>query len=116
MQLLISFNVGRMLVSLALIRGAERMTSTWRKPSDRPNEANAKYSGAEKRRAKLARIGAKKAKHSAVKVPPTPEEIVAMPMALPASPFCAMGYPSKTVAAAAGVPGVLIRIEAMPPP
>ena len=44
-----------------------------------------------KRNAKLARIGAKKARQRAVKVPPIPEEIVAMPMAFPASPFWAMG-------------------------
>ena len=64
----------------------------------------------------MARIGAKKVRHKAVKVPPIPEATVAIPMALPANPFWAMGYPSKVVATAAGVPGVLIRIEAMPPP
>ena len=84
--------------------------------TDRPKTARAKYSGALNRSAKLARIGAKKVRQSAVKVPPMPEAIVAMPMALPAIPFCAKGYPSNTVAAAAGVPGVLIRMEAIPPP
>ncbi len=84
--------------------------------TESPKTARAKYSGALNRRAKLARIGAKKVRQRAVKVPPIPEAIVAMPMALPAMPFWARGYPSNTVAAAAGVPGVLIRMEAMPPP
>ena len=35
--------------------------------------------------------------------------------ALPASPFCASGYPSKVVAAAADVPGVLIKIAVIDP-
>ena len=43
-------------------------------------------------------------------------ETVAIPKALPASPFCARGYPSKQVAAAAGVPGVLIKIAVIAPP
>ena len=88
-----------------------RVTTT-----ESPKTARAKYSGALNRRAKLARIGAKKVRQRAVKVPPMPEATVAMPIALPANPFWAMGYPSKTVAAAAGVPGVLIRMEAIPPP
>ena len=40
----------------------------------------------------------------------------AMAMARPASPRFAIGYPSMTVAAAAGVPGVLIRMAEMAPP
>ena len=84
--------------------------------TERPNTAKAKYSGALNRRAKLARIGAKKVRQRAVNVPPIPEAIVAMPIAFPAIPFWASGYPSKMVATAAGVPGVLIRMEAIPPP
>ena len=57
----------------------------------RPKTARAKYSGAEKRKAKLARMGAKNARQRAVNVPPIPEEIVAIPMAFPASPCCAIG-------------------------
>ena len=43
-------------------------------------------------------------------------QTVAIPKALPASPFCAKGYPSKQVAAAAGVPGVLINTAVIAPP
>ena len=43
-------------------------------------------------------------------------DTVAIPRALPASPFCASGYPSKHVAAAAGVPGVLIKTAVIAPP
>ena len=43
-------------------------------------------------------------------MPPTVLDITAIPRARPASPFCASGYPSNVVAAAADVPGVLINI------
>ena len=42
-------------------------------------------------------------------------DTTAIPRALPASPFCANGYPSKVVAAAAEVPGVLIKIAVIDP-
>ena len=38
------------------------------------------------------------------------------PSAFPACPFRAIGYPSSTVAAAAGVPGTLSRMAAIEPP
>jgi len=57
----------------------------------RPNTASAKYSGAEKRSATVARSGANNARHTAENTPPMPEEIVAMPIARPACPCCAIG-------------------------
>ena len=40
----------------------------------------------------------------------------AMPRARPASPFSAIGYPSRIVADEAGVPGVLMRTAGIDPP
>ena len=82
----------------------------------KPKIANAKYSGWPNSYASWARIGAKKTRIITLKIPPTVLETVAIPKALPASPFWAKGYPSKQVAAAAGVPGVLIRTAVIAPP
>ena len=48
-------------------------------------------------------------------MPPKVEAITAIPNARPASPRWANGKPSKVVAAAAEVPGVLIRIAVIEP-
>ena len=47
---------------------------------------------------------------------PSTEPEVAMPMALPASPFLARGLPSSVVAALAGVPGIFSRMALRLPP
>ena len=49
------------------------------------------------------------------KMPPIALETTATPSARPASPFCARGKPSKVVAAAAEVPGVLIKMAVIEP-
>ena len=49
------------------------------------------------------------------KTPPMVLATTAMPRARPASPRWASGKPSRQVAAAAGVPGVLIRMAVMAP-
>ena len=43
---------------------------------------------------------------------PMAEAVVVSPMARPPSPLQARGYPSRAVAAAAAVPGMLIKMEA----
>ena len=48
--------------------------------------------------------------------PPQNEATVDIPIALPPIPFWDSGYPSNRVAAADGVPGVLIRMPDMDPP
>ena len=48
-------------------------------------------------------------------MPPMVLATTATPSALPASPRCANGNPSKVVAAAAEVPGVLIRMAVIDP-
>jgi len=49
------------------------------------------------------------------KMPPMVLDTTAIPRARPASPRCASGNPSKVVAAAAEVPGVLIRMAVIDP-
>ena len=67
-------------------------------------------------RAKREIKGLKKVMVKAPIRPPQKDANNAIERALPASPRCPMGYPSRMVAAAAGVPGVLISIAAMEPP
>jgi hypothetical protein len=81
-----------------------------------PKKAKAKVSGALNFRAMLARVGAIKISIMPLIMPPPKEATVEIPKALPDSPLRVKGYPSKTVAAADGVPGVLIRIAVMEPP
>ena len=57
----------------------------------KPNIANAKYSGWPNSYASCANIGAKKTNITTLKIPPTVLDTVAIPKALPASPFCANG-------------------------
>jgi hypothetical protein len=48
--------------------------------------------------------------------PPSAEETVEIPIASPARPCWQSGYPSKLVAMAEGVPGILIKIAEIDPP
>ena len=82
----------------------------------KPNNAMAKYSGVLKVRAILAINGATVTNNDQLIMRPMNEAIMAMPIAFPAKPFLARGYPSKVVAVAAGVPGVLMRTAGMEPP
>ena len=64
----------------------------------------------------LASSGAMNIRQSVDTRPPMNDANDAIPMAFPAFPFCASGYPSRTVAAADGVPGVLSNTADMDPP
>ena len=79
----------------------------------RENPVNRVYSGGPKFKAILARNPAAKINITSLKVSPNTDEYKAIFIALTPLPFCASGYPSSTVAAAAGVPGVLIKIAVM---
>ena len=48
--------------------------------------------------------------------PPIAEQRTAAPTALPAIPFCVIGYPSNAVGAFSGAPGILNKIAVMAPP
>lgn len=50
------------------------------------------------------------------KIVPTKENTTPTPRALPASPFAAIGAPSKVVAMEDGVPGIFSRMAATRPP
>lgn len=67
-------------------------------------------------RAIFPRRGEKTARQTRPKKVPIPEEVVARPMAYPASPLRARGLPSMQVAALAGVPGMLSRMADRLPP
>ena len=64
----------------------------------------------------MAIRGAKKVKTMTLKTPPIKEATTAVVRALWASPLRAMGYPSKMVHMAAGVPGVLMSMALTAPP
>ena len=81
-----------------------------------PKKASANVSGALNFRAMFARIGEMTISKRPLIMPPPKEATVEIPKALPDSPLFVKGYPSKMVAAAEGVPGVLIRIAVMEPP
>jgi len=81
-----------------------------------PNIIRAKYSSGPNLRANLANCGAINIKQKVEIIPPVAEAIVATPIAFPASPFWDKGYPSSTVAAAEGVPGIERRIADIDPP
>jgi hypothetical protein len=51
-----------------------------------------------------------------LKIPPKTETMTAVPKARDASPFLVIGCPSRTVAAAEGVPGIPKRIAETDPP
>jgi hypothetical protein len=81
-----------------------------------PNKANQKYSVGPNISEILARGGANKAKQITPMIPPIKDEIQLIDIAKSPSPFLAIGYPSKVVATAEGVPGVLIKIADHDPP
>ena len=83
---------------------------------DNPNNANAKYSGAPKLNATLLICGEKNSRQSALTTPPKVDATNAISNAFKGCPFFAMGYPSKRVAQAPFVPGVLIKIALIEPP
>ena len=66
--------------------------------------------------AKLAKMGEINNMAMPLMLPPKKEYNVPIPRALAASPFCAMGYPSNTVATDEGVPGIRMSIAAINPP
>jgi hypothetical protein len=82
----------------------------------RPKAASQKYSGGPKLREARARGGERKIRKATPTTPPNTEERVAVTIARYASPFRAMGKPSKVVAIADGVPGVFISMAEKEPP
>ena len=75
-----------------------------------------KISGELKRSAMSARGGANRVNSTTEMVPPTNDAVAAATRALSASPFRAMGRPSKVVATAVEAPGMPSMIELMAPP
>ena len=84
--------------------------------TESPKIASAKYSGAPKFIAIFPIWGAKNNSQHALISPPTVDAVSAVLSAFPGNPFRQQGYPSKSVAAAAFVPGVLIKIALIEPP
>src|SRR5660398_154140 len=81
-----------------------------------PNKMNINVSGAPNAVTAIRINGKAKIKIKTPNTAPAPEAVADMPRALPASPFCAIGYPSKQVAAFTAVPGALIIIALIEPP
>src|SRR3546814_16810394 len=81
-----------------------------------PNRVSAKYSWGRKLTAISANRGAARIKMTRLKRQPITLDTAAMPRARPASPRCAIGYPSKAVATAGGAPGVLNHMAVIDPP
>ena len=77
---------------------------------------SAKTSIEPKRTATRASCGAAAISSAQERSPPSTEAEVAQPSASPARPARAMGKPSSVVAAACGVPGVLMRMAEIEPP
>ena len=82
----------------------------------RPNIASQKYSVGPNANEIVASGGANKAKKITPTMPPTKDDMQLIDIAKSPSPFLAMAYPSKVVATADGVPGVLIKIAYQDPP
>ena len=81
----------------------------------KPKSPSAKYSGGPNFSASLTNGTANKTSAIVPIRPPVTEDTIDIPKALPGSPFLHIGYPSTTVAAAAGVPGVPIQIAVIEP-
>jgi hypothetical protein len=77
---------------------------------------NAKYSAGPKRRAALARGGAKKVSATVANVPATNEPIAAVVRAAAPRPCRAIMYPSIAVAIEPVSPGVFSRMLVVEPP
>ena len=82
----------------------------------KPKIASQKYSVGPNFKDTLAKGGANKARQITPTVPPTKEDMQLIDIARSPLPFFAIGYPSKVVATAEGVPGVLIKIADQDPP
>jgi hypothetical protein len=82
----------------------------------RPKTQSMKYSGGPNFRANFANVGAITIRQRIPKRLPNREAVVDMPIARPASPFWAMGYPSSVVMTAGGSPGRFKRMAAIDPP
>ena len=80
-----------------------------------PSNASAKNSGDAKLSTSGRMIGMASASMKAPMTAPTRELISAAPSARPASPFLAMGWPSRMVAAEMDSPGTPNRMEVMSP-
>jgi len=76
----------------------------------RPKTARTVYSAGPNLRANRARTGAMMIRAMTPAMPPRVEPTVARLMALPASPFWAIGYPSREVMTEGGAPGMFRRI------
>ena len=74
------------------------------------------YSGGPKSRAKPATIGARNDRATIEMVPPTKEPMAAMPSAVPALPWAASAWPSKTVTTEEASPGRRRRTDVIVPP
>ena len=83
---------------------------------ERPKIAMQKYSGGPNNLVIFAILGAANSNTNALNVPPTNDAYNAIVNAFSGLPFFVIGYPSRSVAAFAGVPGVLIRIAVIEPP
>ena len=75
-----------------------------------------KYSHGPSFRATLAMIGERIVATMMEKTDPMKDAVIPMPRALPACPFCVIGYPSKQVAMADEEPGIPIRTAEMKVP
>ena len=82
----------------------------------RPNAAIKKRSCAPKLNAHLAMTGAKKSRARLPTIPPQKDDTADSTNASCARPYFVISKPSIAVAAAAAVPGVLIRIAEIDPP
>src|SRR5699024_1951837 len=98
------------------------MTPFTSEPSDKleikvkANIVIAKYSSGPNSSATLARGGERSINAIMLTRPPVNDAIIDIPSALPACPFCAIGYPSNVVEILDGVPGRFNRIAGIIPP
>jgi hypothetical protein len=81
-----------------------------------PSSASIVYSGGPKSRANSATRGATRLRAMMARVPPTKEPMAAMPRAVPALPWRARAWPSKTVTTEDASPGRRNSTEVMVPP
>ncbi len=82
----------------------------------RPRIPKAKNSGGPNLRAIDAKRGAPRMRTIALNIPPRVDDTMANPMASAVLPDFDMGYPSRSVAAATGEPGIPKVMEVIAPP
>src|SRR5690625_2891277 len=80
------------------------------------NKVTLKYSQGPNLIVSFASWGATKIKAAILNIVPMAENTIPTPIAFPASPFKAIGLPSKQVAIEEGVPGILSKIAEINPP